>query len=127
MDKKYYRYIGGALAAVLILQFVIVPLISRQTAGRTVKMILKNWKANDMASAMKSFTDPNASPPIYGLKSYKIKSQKFNSVNGKPAATFLIELNFEPGNVFPSGKIWTCELTTDKGRWLASSFKLQEN
>lgn len=124
MDKKYLKYIGGILAAILFLQFVIVPLISRQTAKRIVRATLSSWLIDDSAAAMKNFTDPNASPPVYGLKSYKIKSQKFTSVNGKPAATFFVELDFKSDNVFPSGKTWTCELTTDKGRWLIASFKL---
>jgi hypothetical protein len=127
MDKKYLQYAGGVLAAILFLQFVIIPFISRQTARRTINNTLNSWLAEDSAAAMKNFVEPNASPPVYGLKAYKIKSQKFYSVNGKPAAQFLIELDFKTDNVFPSGKVWTCEMTTDKGRWLASSFKLLDN
>ncbi len=126
MDPKYIRYIAGGIAAFLLLQFVLIPFISRQKASATVKAILENWAKDDAVAAAKYFMEPEQSPPIYDLKSYTIKSQRFGSVNGKKTAQFWVELEFPPGNVLPSERTWVGEMVLDKGNWRAISFKLSQ-
>jgi|GEM_PF-1904037 len=121
MDKKQ-KYILSAVVAFLVIQFILVPLISRRKALSVTKNILQNWVIGDVAMALKNFVSPEKSPPIYGLKSYKIKSSRFDRHEGKLRAQFWIDLNFSADNVLPSGKTWICELTLDRGRWLASKF-----
>ena len=116
------KYILAAVVVFLSIQFILVPLISRRKALAITKNILNSWVTGDSVTALKDFTTPNKCPPIYDLKSYKIKSSRFDSIDGKHRAQFWIVLNFSSDTVFPSGKTWICELILDKGRWRASNF-----
>ena len=123
MNNKQ-KYILAAVLFFLVIQFILVPLISRHKALAVTKSILNSWVSGDSAAALKDFTAPNKCPPIYDLKSYKIKSSRFDKLNGNPRDQFWIVLNFSSDNVLPSGKTWICELILDKGRWRASNFYL---
>lgn len=116
------KLIIGAVILTVLINFVLIPTINRQRATSIVKTILKLWIAEDYASPLKHFYDPQKSPPVYSLKSYEIKNLAMLKANGALTAKFSIILNFSNENVFPSGKIWLFELQQIGRHWMVMKY-----
>lgn len=120
------KYILAAALFFSAIYFVAIPLINRQKANATVRVIFAHWLKNDSAAALGYFSDIKKFPPIYDLKSYEIKKVKFEKVNGRLLARFYVILNFPINNPMPSGKTWVCELEKLSRYWRASDFYLSQ-
>ena len=116
------KIILGAAALIVLINFVLIPAINRQRATSVVKTIFKLWIAEDYASPLQHFYEPEKSPPIYNLKSYEIKNLSMLKVDGALTAKFSIILNFSSENIFPSGKLWLFELRQLGRHWMVMKY-----
>ena len=116
------KIILGAVTLIVLINFVLIPTINRQRAANVVQTILKLWIAEDYASPLKHFYEPEKSPPVYGLQSYEIKNLSMIKANGALTAKFSIILNFANKNIFPSGKLWLFELQQLGRHWMVMKY-----
>ena len=118
------KYIIGAVTFVLFINFVVAPFIDRQKAVGVIKSVLNSWVAEDAAAAIRNFKDPIKSPPIYNLKSYKIKKMTIVKEDGVLIAKFSVMLELEENNIYPSGKTWTFKLERTERHWMIASYSI---
>lgn len=116
------KIILAAVTLVVLINFVLIPAINRQRATGIIKTILKLWIAEDYASPLKHFLEPEKSPPVYNLQSYTIKNLSMIKADSALTAKFSIILNFSEENVFPSGKLWLFELRQIGRHWMVTKY-----
>ena len=116
------KIILGAVTLTALINFVLIPTINRQRATRVVQNIFTLWIAEDYASPLKHFYEPEKSPPVYNLTSYEIKNLSMIKANGALTAKFSVILNFANGNVLPSGKLWLFELQQMGRHWMVLKY-----
>lgn len=127
IQNKKNLSIAAAVLILALINFVVAPLVDRNKAATVVRTVLNYWVADDVASSFKYFSDPAKSPAIYDLTSYTIKNVLYEKHQRDFTAKFFIKLAFPEGHIFPSGRIWICELVKDRGRWVISRFYLPED
>jgi len=112
------KIIIGVVAAILLINFGLVPLINRQKGKAIVKRVFSFWVAKDNASGVAYFKDKTKFPPIYDLQSYTIETVKFEKVNGDLRGKFWLVLHFPQDNLLPDGKTWYCEIGKVSREWM---------
>ena len=120
--NKLFIILGILL--LLSLNFLLKPYLHQREVIRIVETVLINWQHGDLTLNYAFWKNPEKSPPIYGLISYKIKNKDFSKRGKLSYAKISATLEFAPDNITPSGKDWVFELEKDDGGWKIVNFRL---
>ena len=123
MKKQWLPFIY--IVIFIFLSFVIIPpLLYYKETTQIAKSVLLDWKMGNLPDTYQYWEDPQKSPPIYGLTSYKIIKKKFSKINGIKQVGIIVNLDFSEDNVSPSGKLWTFLFKKTKFGWKIVDFNL---
>ena len=126
MNKKQ---IVAAIAILVVLAaiFSLKPMLRRNDAVKTVRVVLNHWKNGDLTLAMPYWEMQEDSPPVYDLMAYQIREAGITKKDGLYHARVSAMLEFPLGNQFPSGKKWSFQLIKTRYGWKIKDFVLSED
>jgi len=124
MNKKTTLIALSCVVALLFLFLVAKPYLKKRDVTNTVKNILIHWQNGDLTLAMTYWEKETDSPPIYGLKSFKIHRAKFFKKDNIQQGYVIATLYFTPDNQFPTEKKWIFELKKTRYGWKVAKFDL---
>ena len=110
------------LIALAGIYFVLIPYVDRREASRIVDRVLNLWSTQNLTTTYEYWLDPQKSPPVFGLNTYQVKSQKFDTQDGAAHALFTVYLEFSLDNFMPSKRNWILELKKTKYGWKIIDF-----
>ena len=124
-NKKYV--IGSVIAAFVLLNILLVPYLNKRSAIKSVKKVLTFWVEDNLIEPVEFWEDPEKSPPVYGLQSFKILNKRFYKKDGGYFAEIVVVLNLSQNTIMPSGKSWVFKLKNTSKRWKIVDFYIYED
>jgi hypothetical protein len=117
---KKYIVIGVIALLYISLNIFLKPYLVERKATEVVDIVLNYLKEADPFSTYRYWQDPQKSPPIAQILSYKILTRKVEK--DKASSTAIIEL---PKDSFlPSGKTWNILLEKNRFGWQITEMSL---
>ncbi len=110
----------------LSLNIFLKPYLEQREVIKIVRTVLTCWQKGDLPSVYALWKNPEKSPPVYGLISYKIKNKYFGKREKISYAQVSTMLEFTTDNIAPSEKEWMFELEKGNGSWKIIDFHLIE-
>ena len=105
------------IAFLIFINFAIKPFLSYRDAYKHIETYLTNVQKGNLTNIYILWDNKNNSPPIYNMTSYKIKNKTFYKKDGVKWASFKVDIYLAGGNILPSGKEWTFDLSYTKVGW----------
>ena len=125
MPKKNIAIAGAVVAVVIAGNVLLTPYLHRRETARIVRAVLEDWKNGQILEAFQYWENPQKSPPVEGLVSYKINQQILDEKDGRRHARIFTMLEFPSGETAaPSGLEWVFELQQTRIGWKITDWRL---
>ena len=121
--NKQVIVILSILITLAALKLAVQPYVRQRSANRAVESILNHWQSGDLLSAIDYWKDPQQSPPIYNLTSYKITKKEFSKENKTDYVKFYVDIDLDAKDLLSSAKKWIFRFENTRYGWKVVDFR----